>query len=71
MKKPLLTLQILADIFENHDNPEKITVEAFPETRDILIKIEDLDDEWFQELKDTGITQILHGNLNLPPIQGK
>ena len=47
--------EILKDIFENHDSPEKIKISLDYSSRDMSILIMDLDDEWFSELKKEAI----------------
>ena len=44
--------EIVNDIFDNHDNLDKISVELNTETHDVVIRIQDLDNEWFRELKE-------------------
>lgn len=44
--------EILLDIFENTESPHKIIVELREASRDAVITLEDLDDEWFRELKE-------------------
>jgi len=46
-----IIMDVLADILEHHENLDKISVRIYPQTRNIKIEIEDLDDEWFNELK--------------------
>lgn len=43
--------ELLLDIFENTEAPEKIKIILDPLTRDVTIVYEDLDDEWFRELQ--------------------
>jgi len=44
--------ETLIDIFENHEVPEKMHIELDPVSRDVTIKIEHLDSEWFKELSN-------------------
>lgn len=46
--------EILADIFENSERPDKITIECDKSSHSITIVYEDLDEEWFKELVDNG-----------------
>ena len=43
--------ELLLDIFENTEAPEKIKIVLDPRTRDVTIVYEDCDDEWFRELQ--------------------
>lgn len=45
-------LSVLADIFSNTERPDKITVSIDEVTRDIVVKYEHLDSEWFRELRE-------------------
>ena len=44
--------EILADIFENTERPDKIAVAIDRISRDITIVYQDLDDSWFKELAE-------------------
>jgi hypothetical protein len=44
--------EILADIFENTEALDKITVEIDPVSRSVTIRYEDIDAEWFRELRE-------------------
>ena len=46
--------EILADIFENSERPDKMKISLDTDTNSITIIYEDLDDEWFKELCDNG-----------------
>ena len=45
--------EILLDIFENMESPDKIKITLDPITRDVNLLLEDCDDEWFRELQET------------------
>jgi hypothetical protein len=47
--------EILADIFDNTEALDKITVEIDPVSRSVTIRYEDLDDEWFRELAEAAL----------------
>lgn len=40
--------ETLSDVFENIEALDKITVEVDASSRTVLIRYEDLDDEWFR-----------------------
>jgi len=44
--------ELLLDIFENMEAPEKIRIVLDPRSRDVTIIYEDCDDEWFLELQE-------------------
>lgn len=43
--------ELLLDIFENTESPNKVTISLDPISRDVTIVYEDMDDEWFRELQ--------------------
>ena len=43
--------EILLDIFENTESPNKVKITFDPISRDVTIVYEDCDDEWFLELQ--------------------
>jgi len=53
--------EILLDIFENTESPNKIKITLDPISRDVTIVYEDCDDEWFRELQSA--QQGAHENL--------
>jgi hypothetical protein len=51
-----LEREVLLDIFENTESPEKIKISLDPISRDVTVIYEDCDDEWFRELQTASST---------------
>ena len=42
--------EVLADIFENSERPDKIRITVNTETKNLTVVYENLDEEWFREI---------------------